>query len=156
MKSLKNNLFLILQILLLVVLISCKSSYQINYDNSIYKDEYDTELSESLYPWSICIILENSMNDNKLFIQDFNSKEIIFDGKLDKSINSNVSKVIFVRNNPNNFDLKINDKLIHIDGYIYEKYRYLVIKKKGSKFSLNYVNEYPNYSFTQLCKLAKK
>lgn len=150
MKSLLNNLF----VSILFILYSCKPSLNIEYDNSFFKDEYDTELSTSLYPWSLCVIFEKSLIKSHIFIQDFNSKNILFDGKLDNTIISNISKVIFVRNNPNNFDIKINGNLIHVERNIYQKYRYLVVKKIGNKYILRYINEYPNISFKELCEFA--
>ncbi|KGO85153.1 hypothetical protein Q765_17440 [Flavobacterium rivuli WB 3.3-2 = DSM 21788] len=143
-------------ILILCFLNSYKSVGQFHYDKSEFKKEFEIERSESKFHLSLCIIFENSMIGDKIFLQEVTSEEIVFNDILNEKINSVFGKIIFITNNPDSYIFNVNNNLLHIEEYIYERYRYLVVKKIEGKLTLVYTNEYPGYTFTELTKLDRK
>lgn len=144
----------ILSLVVVILTSSCKP-YKVNFDNTILTEFQEERIMMSAQPYALCVIFEDSMIDDKIVIQDFNSKEVFLNETLKESKTVGISKIVFIPNNPQNYILLINNDLHYIESQIYDKYRYLVIykpKRKNKKYILQYTN---SVSYTDLFDKAK-
>lgn len=124
-----------------LVLYSCSSTNEVVYLKNTLSDEHKVKFDESPNPFSICLIFENSMVGDRILVEDFTSKKVLFNNTIVNSSSLNVAKIIFPKNT-HSLDLFINDKLYSINSNTYIDYRFLVIKKiKHNKYNLTYTNQ---------------
>ncbi|KGO88419.1 hypothetical protein Q765_00455 [Flavobacterium rivuli WB 3.3-2 = DSM 21788] len=149
-KNLKFRILLTIQIVFLLV--ACRAD-PFHYQGGKMNHELLNERDTTHYQLSLGLIFENSMKGSKIFLQEINSKDIVFTGTINDSVTEKIAKVAFIPNNPINYRLLIDGNFFYIEPYMYQKYRYLTIKKVRNKFILTYMNKYQDFSFIELSKI---
>jgi hypothetical protein len=119
---------------------SCASSDKIIYLKDTLSEEDKIRFGESAFPFSICIAFENSTLNDKILIENFTTQEVYFDGKLTESTNIGLAKVLCPMN-AHEITLQINGKIFTIDSHLYQKFRFLIIKKEKNRHILTFTNQ---------------
>jgi len=129
----------------ILVIGSCSHTKEIFFLKNELSDKQREYFDLSPDPFSIYIIFEKSMIGCKVSVQDFTSKEVLFNDSIVKHTNIDIAEIITPMN-VGGLELHINDKLYFIDGNTYRKHRFLVVKKiKENKYNLTFTNQPSNY-----------
>lgn len=135
MKSPSNNLFLFLQILLLVVLNSCKTTkiIEIKEDEKIER-ELEYKFINSVHGTDICLIFDKSLINENITITQNRDKIIVMEKTM---INRDFEKdytYLFLGYGSSGSIIYFGKFHYFIPSDIYQKYRFLeIFKKEGSK-----------------------